>query len=70
MIVEESVDPEGDPIAYQFQWFVNDESYPDGDTPVIPAFVTQRDEYWEVVVTARDPFTNSGPASDDISIGN
>jgi hypothetical protein len=70
IIVEESVDPEGDPIDYQYQWLVNDETYPDGDTPVIPAFVTQRDEYWEVVVTARDPFTNSAPASDDIIIGN
>jgi hypothetical protein len=69
-IVTPSVDPEGDPIGYEYQWFVDGAAYSGGDTPVIPAFITQRDQYWEVVVTARDPYTASAPGVDGITIDN
>jgi hypothetical protein len=69
-IIEEATDPEGDPIDYDYQWFLNDEPYAAGETPVIPAYVTMRDEYWEVSVTARDPFTSGDPTSDSITIEN
>jgi hypothetical protein len=66
----EAVDPEGDPISYEYQWFVGGTAFPGGTTPVVSAGVTQRDEYWEVLVTARDPHSAGDPGTASITIGN
>lgn len=66
----EAVDPEGDPISYEYQWFVAGSAFPGGTTPVVSAGTTQRDEYWEVLVTARDPHSAGDRGTASITIGN
>jgi len=69
-LTEESTDSEGDPITYEYQWYVGGVEYPGGTTPVVAAGVTQRDEYWEVMVSAKDPYASSAAGVASITIGN
>ena len=70
LITEDSTDPEGDPITYSYQWFVDGTAYPGGTTPVIASGTTRRDQYWEVQVTASDPQTSGTPGTANVTIGN
>ena len=69
-IVEESVDPEGDPVSYTYQWFVDSVEYPGGTTPLIPAGITQRDQFWQIDVTPQDPNGTGVAGSASITIDN
>ncbi|MEC8194628.1 MAG: Ig-like domain-containing protein [Myxococcota bacterium] len=69
-ITAESVDPEGDPIVYDYQWYVNGIASPGATTPVVPAGTTRRDDFWEIRVTASDPRSSSDPGVASITIGN
>jgi len=69
-ITEDSVDPEGDPIVYDYQWLVDGVEYPGATTPVIAAGTTRRDEFWEIRVIASDPRSSSDPGTASITIGN
>ena len=70
-VIAESVDPEGEPVTYEYQWFRDGAAFAaDAVSAVVPASTTKRDEYWEVVVTPRDPHGAGEPATASITIGN
>jgi len=67
----ESVDPEDQPVSYDYLWLRDGTPYTtDSVSAVIPSGVTQRDEYWELVVTPRDPHGEGTPGTASITIGN
>jgi hypothetical protein len=67
---EDSVDPEGDPITYTYQWVMDGSTVAEMTTDSVPAGLTQRDQYWEVVVTPSDAFHDGDPGTDSVTIGN
>jgi hypothetical protein len=69
-IVEDAVDPEEDPISYSYQWFVDSAAYPGGTTPLIPAGITQRDQFWQIEVTPETPFGDGIAGTASITIDN
>jgi hypothetical protein len=66
----ESIDPEGQPVSYEYLWLRDGEPYPEAASAVIPSGETRRDEYWELVVTPRDPHGAGDPGTAAITIGN
>ncbi len=69
VISEEAVDPEGDPIDYVYQWYVDGKPY-SGNVPSVPENVTLRGEFWEVEVYATDSYGDGNPTTDGVTIGN
>jgi hypothetical protein len=70
IITESSVDPEGDPITYRYDWYVNGGVYSSSNSPTVPLAVTLRGEYWEVQAYANDTYSDSAPGTASVTIGN
>ena len=70
LLVEESVDPQGDYLSYRYVWY-RDETLMGGlsGPEVIPDH-TGKGEHWEVRVIASDGFSDATPATDEVVIGN
>jgi formylglycine-generating enzyme required for sulfatase activity len=60
-IVTEAIDPDGDPITYQYRWTQNGAPRADLTGEVVPDAETTRDEVWEVEVIATDG-TDAAPS--------
>jgi len=67
---EPSVDPDEDPINYSYQWLMDGSIMSTMTTDSVSPGVTQRDQYWEVVVTPSDSFHSGEPGTASIVIGN
>ena len=53
-IVEDSVDPDGDVVSYQYAWYVDGVLDVSQIEPTVDAEFTSRGENWRVVVTPTD----------------
>lgn len=60
-----SVDPDGDPVSYRFDWYVGGVASGASTSSTLPASATARGEVWTVVVTPEDGYADgsSGRAS-------
>ncbi len=65
-----SVDPEGDPVSYRYDWTVDGAPSAASSSGSLPATTTTRGERWEVTVTAEDPWGTGGSASASVTILN
>ncbi|MDH5374686.1 MAG: cohesin domain-containing protein [Candidatus Bathyarchaeota archaeon] len=63
-IVIPSVDPDGDPITYTYEWYKNDAIQTDLTTNTVSFSKTSKGETWKCVVTPTDE-TKNGPTDED-----
>lgn len=70
----DSVDPDGDIVFYEYEWYVSGVDYPNPTFPTTNALlsngVTVRGEVWEALVYANDGIARSIPAVASVTIGN
>lgn len=69
-ILAEANDPDGDALAYRYDWYRNGSVYSSGSVPSVPQGVVKRGEYWEVRVYATDGNTEGNPGTDAITVAN
>lgn len=69
-IVIPSEDPEGEPVEYLVEWFVDGESINGVDSLTLESMFTARDEKWSAVVTAFDGVLEGGQAGASVFIAN
>lgn len=69
VIVQASVDPEGDPITYRYRWLKNG-AETGLQNATLPAAATTRGETWKVFVTPNDGLMDGLPTSAEVNIGN
>ncbi|MDP2311291.1 MAG: hypothetical protein Q8P41_00185 [Pseudomonadota bacterium] len=68
-VVSAAVDPEGDPIAYAYAWYVDGVATAyTSDT--LSAAATSRGEVWEVYVTPNDGYGDGTAGTASVTIGN
>jgi hypothetical protein len=68
IIITPSVDPDGDPVTYTYEWYKNDILQPAYTTSTLPASATTVGDVWKCVVT---PHGSDGPPdSDEVTIQN
>ena len=70
VIVVASVDPEGDPVSYTYNWYLNGVSMPLYVSDQLDAAATTRGDVWSVEVTPDDGVTMGAPGTDDVVIDN
>jgi len=66
----ESIDPEGEPISYNFEWYVDDTLSLVSTTDVLPSSTTRKGEVWSIRVTPNDGITDGPSGSASIEIQN
>lgn len=69
-ILDEAIDPDGDPVTYTYRWFRDGELVEDLTEAVVPAGETERGEEWEAVVAASDGELTGPSDQDDVEIIN
>jgi hypothetical protein len=68
IITTPSIDPDGDPVTYTYEWYKNDILQPAYTTNTLPASATTVGDVWKCVVT---PHGSDGPPdSDEVTIQN
>jgi hypothetical protein len=68
IIITPSVDPDGDPVTYTYEWYKNDILQPAYTTSTLPASATTVGDIWKCVVT---PHGSDGPPDwDQVTILN
>ncbi|MFO8101337.1 MAG: hypothetical protein R6U37_04090 [Dehalococcoidia bacterium] len=67
-IIEESIDPEGDTIIYEYEWYKNGYVQPAFKGTSIPPSSTKAGDLWKVVVIPRDEMGAGQPGEDSIRI--
>lgn len=65
-----SEDPEGEPVEYLVEWFVDGELLSGVDTMTLESMFTTRGDEWSVVVTAFDGVLEGGQAGASATIDN
>ncbi len=65
-----SVDPEGDTIAYRYDWYRGGVYSTASATATLPASATTRGDVWSVEVTASDGFAESAPGTASTTVVN
>lgn len=65
-----SIDPDGDPITYAYEWYQNGVYSTASSTAALPATATAKGDTWRVVVTPSDATHTGAPGEDSITIGN
>jgi hypothetical protein len=67
-IITPSIDPDGDPVTYTYEWYKNDILQPAYTTNTLPASTTTVGDVWKCVVT---PHGSDGPPDwDQVTIQN
>jgi hypothetical protein len=69
VIVQPSIDAEGDEVRYSYRWLKNGEDA-GLHNPTLPAAATARGEVWKVFVTPSDAIADGLPASAEVTIAN
>ena len=69
-IVIPSQDPEGKPVEYLIEWYVDGERLNGVDTMTLESMFTVRGERWSVLVTAFDGVLEGGQAMASVDIEN
>jgi hypothetical protein len=69
-VIDEAIDPDGDPVTYSYRWFRDGELVEDLVEPVVPASETERGEEWQAVVSASDGELSGPSDEDDVEIVN
>ncbi len=69
-ITTPSTDADGDPITYDYAWFVDGVASGASTSSTLPASATSRGETWTVVVTPDDGFGPGPSASASLTVGN
>ena len=64
-----SVDPEGSPVTYNYEWFVNGATA-GITTPILDASNTSKGEVWKVVVTPTDGISDGIPVESSLQVIN
>ena len=67
-VVEPSVDPDGDPVSYDFRWEEGGEAQP-GDVDTVSRQQTHEGDDWRCVVTATDGVDAGPPGTDTVHVG-
>jgi hypothetical protein len=62
VIITPSIDPDGDPVTYTYEWYKNDILQPAYTTNTLPASATTVSDVWKCVVT---PHGSGGPPNED-----
>ena len=69
-ITEHSVDPDGDPVTYRYQWFKDGFVVEELEGPSVSALDTARDETWRVVVTPVDTMSDGHIGQSTLTVHN
>lgn len=69
-ITTPSTDAEGDPITYDYSWFVDGVASAASTSSTLPASATSRGETWTVVVTPDDGYGPGPTGSASLTVGN
>jgi hypothetical protein len=65
-----STDPDGDPVTYRHEWFVDGVEQLDLTDTTVSHELTQKGETWEVVVTPNDGYADGTPGTASVTIVN
>ena len=68
--IEHSIDPDGDPVEYTYQWFKDGLFVEELSDPTVPPMETANGETWRVQVTPRDSLSAGPFAQSTITIRN
>ena len=66
----ESIDPEGEPVSYSYEWRVDDATSLVSTTEVLPSAATAKGQTWTIVVTPSDGETEGPGGSASLIIQN
>ncbi len=69
-IAEHSVDPDGDPVTYAYEWYRDGFLVEGLDEPTVSSMETARGEAWRVVVTPSDSLSEGHFAQSTVTIRN
>ena len=66
----ESIDPEGEPVAYSFQWQVDGSPSLISTTDLLPSSATRKGQEWTILITPNDGETDGPSGTASLTIQN